>query len=141
MKETYTPAMWADLDAVKWADFEDSLLRHLRENVQDGDDLEARTHLDDNGVELAEAETNYSRLNGVNTPHVMACVFRKDGKLLAVRPSDIFRIEDGAMDEAAAVLDSDPDAFAVRYIREPDWSRAVSLEDLNLALPDEDIQM
>lgn len=143
MTERYLPVVWADLDKLPWADFEAEMLYYLRSKAQDGDELKTRTLLEDNDVEQSRAWANYALMNGFDHPHFLSYVFRKSGKLFAVRPSDIFTImeeedetEEEAFERAAELLNRDSDEFADRHMHEPDWSKARCVDGLNIKIPD-----
>lgn len=148
MEERCIPVVWADLDKAPWSDFEEEMLCYLRSNVQDGDELKARTLLEDNDIEQSRACTSYALMNGLDRPHYLSYVFRKNGKLLAVRPSDIFTImeeedetEEAAFERAAELLNRDSDMFADRHMHEPDWSMAWRVDGLNIKVPDDVIRI
>ena len=143
--DRYEVLNWCDLDKAEWNDFASEVLFYLKTNVTDREELLFRTGLEDDDTEAQSVWTNYRQLNGEDAPHLMWYVFRKDGHLYAVRPSDIFHIGDDldyedeiekAMDEAAELLRRDTDAFADRYMREPDWTVALCLDGEDIDLPE-----
>lgn len=142
MEELYRPVVWADLDRTSWSDFEEGMIYYLRSNVQDGGELKTRTMLEDNDSEQMRVWTDYALMNGIDHPHLLSYVFRKNGKLFAVRPSDVFTImeeedetEEEAFERAAELLNRDSDMFADRHMHEPDWGRAGCVDGLNIEIP------